>query len=213
VGWRDRLTRFRQLLDEFEQRFPQTKHPRWVAFRNALLKRAQAKLDAARDPNKPEVDRERLAQEAREIWPTLYGIDDVLRQARADYPLVTIGYPISPKHFMPLRARTTVELMAEAGGWTCPVHVTRELYESHPEAVLRRIRSQSDDYASLLVAGHEPTWSDLVAGLTGGRARMVTAAVARIDFFADRWQDVDFGVGLLMWLVPPKLLQATRWAP
>ncbi len=111
-----------------------------------------------------------------------------------------------------VRARTTVELMAEAGGWTCPVHVTRELYESHPEAVLRQIHAQSDSYESLLVAGHEPTWSDLVAGLTGGRARMVTAAVARIDFHADRWQEVDFGFGLLMWLVPPKLLQASGWS-
>ncbi len=112
-----------------------------------------------------------------------------------------------------LRARTTVELMAEAGGWTCPVHVTRELYESHPEAVLRQIRAQSDSHESLLVAGHEPTWSDLVAGLTGGRARMVTAAVARIDFYAERWQEVDFDTGLLVWLIPPKLLQATGWAP
>jgi hypothetical protein len=35
---------------------------------------------------------------------------------------------------------------------------------------------------------------------------MVTATLARIDFGVDRWAEVDFGRGLLCWLVTPKLL-------
>jgi phosphohistidine phosphatase len=109
-----------------------------------------------------------------------------------------------------VRARTTVELMAAAGGWTCPVRVTRSLYESGPESALAEIRKQPDDAVSLLVAGHEPTWSALVEALCGGRVRMVTGALARIDFAVDRWADVEPGGGWLVWLAPPKLLQAAE---
>lgn len=107
-----------------------------------------------------------------------------------------------------LRARTTVELMAEAGGWRCPVRVTRSFYDGGPEGVLAEVRKQPDDVGSLLVAGHEPTWSTLVRVLCGGRVKMVTAAAARLDFAVERWADVEPGAGLLVWMVPPKLVQA-----
>lgn len=110
-----------------------------------------------------------------------------------------------------LRARTTVELMAEAGGWTCPVRVTRSLYDGGPEGALAEIRRQGDDAGSLLAAGHEPTWSTLVETLCGGRVKMVTAALARIDFAVERWADIEPGAGALVWMVPPKLLQAAGW--
>ena len=63
------------------------------------------------------------------------------------------------------------------------------------------------------MAGHEPTWSGLVAKLGGGRVKMVTAGLARIDFEVRSWAEVDLGHGLLVWFVPPKLLMATGWAP
>lgn len=106
-----------------------------------------------------------------------------------------------------VRARTTVELMARAGDWTCPVHVTRTFYESRPEDVLRHVRTFTDEHESLMLAGHEPTWSALVQLLSGARVRMVTAALARIDLGVDRWADVEPGSGVLVWLVPPKLLE------
>ena len=112
-----------------------------------------------------------------------------------------------------VRARTTVEIMIETGGWTCPVRVTRAFYESHPEAVLHEIATVSDEHERLLVAGHEPTWSDLVSKLCGGRVKMVTAGLARIDFEVRSWAEVELGYGLLVWFVPPKLLLATGWAP
>ena len=111
-----------------------------------------------------------------------------------------------------MRARSTVELMAAAGDWSCPVRVTRALYLSHPDSVLKEVQAESDEHEDLLIAGHEPTWSDLVELLTGGRLKMVTAAVARIDFDVERWADVETGHGVLVWLVPPKLLQAAGWA-
>lgn len=109
-----------------------------------------------------------------------------------------------------VRARTTVELMVEAGSWTCPVHVTRSLYDGGPADVLAEVRRQPDEIERLLVAGHEPTWSALVEELCGGRVKMVTAALARVDLDVERWADVAPDLGVLAWLVPPKLLQALQ---
>mgnify|MGYP000107872062 CR=1 FL=1 len=60
----------------------------------------------------------------------------------------------------------------------------------------------------MLVVGHEPTWSALVAVLTGGaRVRMPTAAVACVQFTTSTWSEVGAGAGELRWLVTPKLLK------
>ncbi len=111
-----------------------------------------------------------------------------------------------------LRARTTAELMAKAGGWDVEIAMTRAFYESHAEKVVQEIRRQDDDGASLLVVGHEPTWSSLVGGLTGGsEVRMATATLVRIDFDVSSWAEVADGRGLLMWMITPRLLQAAGW--
>ncbi len=106
------------------------------------------------------------------------------------------------------RAQSTVEIAAEKGSWGCPVRVTEAFYESSPEIVLGEILGQPDDAGSLLVAGHEPVWSETVSRLVGGaRLRFPTAAMARIDFDVDSWKEVGFGGGTLIWLVTPKLLE------
>lgn len=106
-----------------------------------------------------------------------------------------------------LRARETVDRASQAGEWKPPVEVLDALYESSPEAVLAAIQSQDDGVSSLLLVGHEPTWSSLAAGLCGGgRLRLPTAAVARIDVGVERWGEVTPGSGELLWLVTPRLL-------
>jgi phosphohistidine phosphatase SixA len=106
-----------------------------------------------------------------------------------------------------VRARETLRLAAEAGGWSCPVTVAEELYQASPGRVLELIRDIKDSVNSVLLVGHEPTWS-LLAGKLIGRARVEfpTAAMARIDLPVARWGDVGFGKGILVWLVTPKLL-------
>ena len=106
-----------------------------------------------------------------------------------------------------VRARTTVELAAEAGGWHCPVEVASVLYEATGEAVLEVIRRRPDAQSSVLLAGHEPTWSKLVEQFTGARAKIVTATLVRIDFAVAHWREVRFAGGTLIWLLSPKLLE------
>ncbi len=106
------------------------------------------------------------------------------------------------------RAHATVELAAEAGGWSSPIEVCPGLYESDPDSVLDIIREQGDAVQRLMAVGHQPTWSLLASGLIGkANLRFPTAAVARIDFEAAGWREVGYGSGELVWLLTPRLLR------
>ena len=106
-----------------------------------------------------------------------------------------------------LRARTTAELAAAAGGWSCPLRPSDALYQSSPESMLSEIATQDDRLDSLLIVGHEPTCSDLACRLIGGgRLEFPAATLARIDFDGSRWRDLASGKGSLAWLVTPDQL-------
>ncbi len=106
-----------------------------------------------------------------------------------------------------VRARSTLEIAREAGGLTAPVREARSLYGAGPAELLRTIHDQDDAASVLLLVGHQPGWGETVSRLVGGGAvRFPTAALARVDVAVGRWQEVGFGRGELVWLVPPKAL-------
>ena len=110
------------------------------------------------------------------------------------------------------RTRQTLAIAAEAGGWTGPARVTDSLYEADAETVLREIQSEPDDADTVVVVGHEPWSSRLVALLTGGgRVEMKTASVARIDVEVEAWADVQPGRGTLAFLLPPSALRPNAY--
>ena len=106
-----------------------------------------------------------------------------------------------------VRARTTVELAAEAGGWRCEVEIRGGLYGASGEGWLQEIADVPSDVERLLVAGHEPTCSAVVHRLTGARARMPTAAVACVRLPASGWRETGSRGGELQWLIMPKILR------
>jgi phosphohistidine phosphatase len=106
-----------------------------------------------------------------------------------------------------LRAVETLRLAMEAGGWSCPVAEREALYGAGPDDVLGEVRREPATTRLLLVVGHEPTTSETASLLVGGgRLRVPTAALARIDLDVARWSDVGPGTGELVWLVVPRLL-------
>ena len=110
------------------------------------------------------------------------------------------------------RARQTLAIAAEAGGWTGPARITDALYEATPQSILAEIQRESDDAQTLIVVGHEPTHSNLVSLLIGGgRVEMKTAAVARIDVEVEHWADVAAGRGTLAFLLPPAALRPNAY--
>ncbi|NJL47833.1 MAG: histidine phosphatase family protein [Leptolyngbyaceae cyanobacterium SM2_5_2] len=110
-----------------------------------------------------------------------------------------------------VRARTTLELAVKAGNWACPTTVTDDLYEVDVEQVVKFIHQQPDSCESLLLVGHEPTWSDTIAYLMGGgNVRVPTAAMACLEFEVETWPQVEYGRGTLLWLLPPKLFTQAK---
>lgn len=105
-----------------------------------------------------------------------------------------------------LRAEQTIRLAMGAGDWTCPVREAEALYGGDTSALLDEIRREPSTTELLLVVGHEPTWSQAASLLMGGgRLRLPTAALVRIDLDVDRWAEVHPGTGELSWLVVPRL--------
>ncbi len=106
-----------------------------------------------------------------------------------------------------VRAADTLRLAMEAGGWTCTTRTADALYGGGVAGLLAEIRKEPDTTGVLLVAGHEPTWSEAVtAFIGGGRVRVPTAAVVRVNFDVERWKDIGTGTGELAWSVVPRLL-------
>jgi phosphohistidine phosphatase len=107
-----------------------------------------------------------------------------------------------------VRARTTAELAAESGDWGCEIILESALYGTHPLALIDFLAERSELPERVMVVGHEPTWSGLVAAIAGGGlVRMPTAAVACIDLAVTPWQGLAPGRGKLLWMVTPKLLK------
>lgn len=105
-----------------------------------------------------------------------------------------------------VRARTTLAIAMEAGQWPCPMSLTDDLYEAAIDQVLEVIHAVPNHHRSLMLVGHQPTWSDAVSFfLGGGTVAMPTAAMVCLEFEIATWAQVDYGRGTLLWLLPPRL--------
>jgi len=109
-----------------------------------------------------------------------------------------------------VRARETAEGAHDAGGWNAPIEPRRAIYAATPEALLRELGACTSDPMRLLLVGHQPGLSLLIAELTGSEPDFPTAALARIDFELERWSEVRPRSGRLAWLVTPETMAAFR---
>lgn len=105
-----------------------------------------------------------------------------------------------------LRARSTAELAIEAGRWEAELRVDPSLYDSGPGEVLSVGASTAPGVSRLMLVGHQPTWSMLVAVLTGERVEMKTAYVAVVEVDLDSWAGVANGNGTLAQILGPRSL-------
>ena len=105
-----------------------------------------------------------------------------------------------------VRAHDTLRRVLDAGRFDCPARVVSAFYGHGTRPVLDELRALEAAAGPVLVVGHEPTWSDLIATLTGTAVRFPTAALARIDL-SGPWSDIGAGAGVLTWLVLPRELE------
>lgn len=102
-----------------------------------------------------------------------------------------------------VRARSTASLAKEAGKWDADLILEQELYGAGVDDAIE-IASAAPDVNRVMLVGHQPTWSALVATLTGERMDMKTATVAVIEFEIDAWSDLPNSKGRLMSTLQPR---------
>ncbi len=117
--------------------------------------------------------------------------------------LARIGAQLGPFLASPkLRATETAEIVA--GYLGAPVIVEHRLAGALDLDVLETILAEHGDPDSVVLVGHDPDFSDVLATLLGvAELPMKKGALARID--VDR--PLTAGGGQLRWLVPPGLLR------
>ena len=89
------------------------------------------------------------------------------------------------------RAVETTNAVVESLGYEGRVEMTRRLYLAEPAAYLDVLGELSPHYGRVLLVGHNPGISELVALLTGVSVDMPTAAVARIELATAGLHTVD----------------------
>ena len=102
-----------------------------------------------------------------------------------------------------VRARRTAELAIETGDWDAELVLDRSLYDEGPRGVLEAGAS-APDVSSVMLVGHQPTWSMLVSALTGEKADMKTATVAVIELDLDTWAELPGASGTLTRVLGPR---------
>ncbi len=102
-----------------------------------------------------------------------------------------------------VRAKTTIDLARSAGSWDCPVEESDLLYGTTSREALAVATEAPDDAQSLMLVGHEPTWSQLAHHLVGGHVVVKTGTVVGIDLPIDSWRQVNTR-GSLAFLLQPR---------
>ena len=106
-----------------------------------------------------------------------------------------------------IRALNTAKLAIKAGAWGTNLDHEKKIYESSVDTLKSIITKQNDEYNSICLVGHEPTFSSFIERCNDSIwSRFPTASMARIDFNINSWCDIDLKIGNLVWLIRPKEL-------
>ena len=126
-----------------------------------------------------------------------------------------IGTENVPEHIWvsgAVRALATEDILIECMG---EISVARDtwLYEASESEILEQLKSMDDDYNRLMIIGHNPVLEGLVSLLTSTglyKIQLKTAAIVKIEFEIDSWQDIEPGQGIQAFHLHPRLLNTTK---
>ena len=104
------------------------------------------------------------------------------------------------------RALSTAKAFGEVMGLVeNDIIVNRAIYSAGAQQLLELVQNQDDLHKSIVLFGHNPTFTSFVNMLTGSNImNVVTCGVVRIDFEYSSWTDIDFGSGRLVYYEYPK---------
>jgi len=104
------------------------------------------------------------------------------------------------------RALSTAKAFGKAMGLVeNGIIIDRTIYGAGTQQLLELVQNQDDLYKSIMLFGHNPTFTSFVNLLTDSNImNLVTSGVVRIDFKFSSWTDIDFGSGRLAYYEYPK---------
>ena len=104
------------------------------------------------------------------------------------------------------RALSTAKAFGEVMGLVeNDIIVNRSIYSAGAQQLLELVQNQDALHKSIMLFGHNPTFTSFVNMLTGSNImNVVTCGVVRIDFEYSSWTDIDFGSGRLVYYEYPK---------
>ena len=131
--------------------------------------------------------------------------EGALRMAREAESLARLGLEPEVILTSPLvRARQTAQIVAERLGLESRVQVDERLAADFGAARLPAMLADHPEASSLLLVGHEPSFSETLGELTGGNLVFKKGGLARVDLDLD--EPGEPLTGTLVWLLPPKVL-------
>lgn len=110
-----------------------------------------------------------------------------------------------------VRAESTAELARVTGGWSCALELAPDLYGAGPDEALQIAARLGADGDTVMMVGHEPTWSMLAATITGGRIEVKTGTVLAFDLDIDSWENAPGASGTLAFAIHPRMFTDGSW--
>jgi phosphohistidine phosphatase len=143
-----------------------------------------------------------LARHAKSSWsyPHLSDLERPLNK-RGKKAAPIMGKALKERGILPeaifaspsVRTQKTSALLAEQLDFPIEeIRVVDSFYGADPGSIVRFARELDDALSTVMLVGHNPTWTALSYSLTGQHlANLPTAGILVIDFERDRWADLD----------------------
>ena len=140
-----------------------------------------------------------ILRHAKSSWthPELNDHDRPLnKRGKRDAPL--IGELLKNEHLIPefilssnaKRADSTAKIVAKAAGYKGQIALNQSLYAARP-AYIDVLRDLSNEYARVLMIGHNPGLEELVSMLTGESHSLSTCSLVHIQLRVNKWTEMD----------------------
>jgi phosphohistidine phosphatase len=116
-----------------------------------------------------------------------------LLKATEHLPAIVLTSPL-------VRAKQTAETFCEAAGIDGPIVQPWIASGMHPETALSELKAFAE-HRRVMIVGHEPDLSDLIAWICGGTVDLPTGSLAALELMPPTPK------GHLVYLVPPTLME------
>ena len=105
-----------------------------------------------------------------------------------------------------VRARETIERVAQAAKWTPEILFDQRIYEAGGLRLLEVVSQIENERKSALLVGHNPGMEELLMLLTGEAKKIPTAALLKIELKTSKWATAADKRAKLAWIVKPRKL-------